>query len=59
MEKILDKCLKCYNNCKLESETKAVLISCKRFLSKRAISVKNLRVRGNVSSDLERSLNRM
>jgi hypothetical protein len=49
MEKQLEKCLKCYNSCKLKSETKAVLISCKGFLSKRAISVKNLRGKGNVS----------
>ena len=48
MEKILDKCLKCYNNCKLESETKAVLISCKRFLSKRSISVQKEKGRVNI-----------
>jgi hypothetical protein len=59
MLKIIDKCQKCYNVCKLESETKVVLISCKRFLSKRAVSVKNLQGKGNVSPDLERGLNRI
>ena len=59
MEKILDKCLKCYNSCKLKSETNAVLISCPKYLSKRSRTLEKERDKGNIPSESERSLNQM
>ena len=39
MRKVLDKCNKCHNSCKAETETGARLILCKEFLSKRSVAV--------------------
>lgn len=49
MLKKLDKCLKCNNTCKLGSESKAILISCKQYLSKRSVTVQLEKGKGNVS----------
>jgi hypothetical protein len=40
MLKKIDKCLKCNNACKLETETNAKLISCNQYLSKRSRTIK-------------------
>ena len=48
MLKKLDKCLKCINTCKMESETNAKIISCKQFLSKRSVAVQKEKGKGNV-----------
>jgi hypothetical protein len=48
MLKKLDKCLKCNNTCKMETETNAVLISCKQYLSKRSVAVQKEKGKGNV-----------
>ena len=48
MEIILDKCLKCNNKCKMTTETKAKLISCKQYLSKRSVEVKKEKGRINI-----------
>jgi hypothetical protein len=49
MRKVLNLCLKCNNKCKLETETKAVLISCKQYCSKRSINAQIGKGKGNVS----------
>lgn len=48
MLKKLDKCLKCNNTCKLESETNSVLITCKQYLSKRSVAFQKEKGKGNV-----------
>ena len=57
MEKIIEKCLKCNNKCKIFSETNAVLISCKQYLSKRSMAVQKEKDRVNIPPDSERGLN--
>ena len=56
MLKKLDKCLKCINTCKMESETNAKIISCKQFLSKRSVAVQKEKGKGNVYPANYRSL---
>jgi flagellar biosynthesis regulator FlaF len=48
MLKKLDKCLKCNNTCKLETETNANLISCPLYLSKRSVAVQKEKGKRNV-----------
>lgn len=36
MLRVLEKCLKCNNDCKLQSETKAQLLDCTNYISKRS-----------------------
>jgi hypothetical protein len=56
MLKKLDKCLKCKNNCKLETETNSVLISCKQYLSKRSVAIQKEKDGVNVYPANYRSL---
>jgi hypothetical protein len=48
MIKVVDKCQKCNNKCKLETETNALLISCKKYLSKRSLEAQKEKGKGNV-----------
>jgi len=48
MLKKLDKCLKCNNTCKIETETEARLMSCKKYLSKRSVEVKKEKGKINI-----------
>ena len=51
MIKKLEKCLKCQNNCKIETETNAALISCKHFISKRSVAVQKKERQGKYTPD--------
>ena len=56
MTKVLNLCLKCDKKCKLETETGAKLISCKQYLSKRSITVQNMKGRVNIPPNSEQGL---
>jgi hypothetical protein len=56
MLKKLDKCLKCNNTCKMETETNAQLITCPKYLSKRSVAVQKEKSKGNVYPANYRSL---
>jgi hypothetical protein len=59
MEKILIKCKKCVNTCKMESESKARLILCNKYLSKRSRTLKKGKGKGNIPPHSERGLNQI
>jgi hypothetical protein len=48
MLKKMEKCLHCFHNCKLETETNSKLLSCPKYLSKRSVLVQNMKGKGNV-----------
>ena len=56
MLKILDRCQKCSNACKQQTETNAKLISCKQYLSKRSTAPQFEKGKGNVFPVNYRSL---
>ena len=47
----VDKCMKCNNVCKLETETNAKLTICPKYLSKRSLEVKKKKDRVNIPFD--------
>lgn len=56
MEKTMEKCLKCFNNCKMQTETNAKLILCPKYLSKRSTAIQKAKVRANIPAANYRSL---